>query len=388
MIGAQNTSTVATILNGDYARAIPLVSSFFTVREFQHNAKDDYVEFLIAESDVRHKFQSLQNQLNKIGMVVTAGKSQYLRWLMPTLKSVRLSTNGGTVLTVHRLPKQRAKKNLLRFLPLALFLTTLAVVFIDGIIRYDPRFGVDPIMLAILYTMSVMGILGIHELGHMIAAKHHGIRISWPYFVPTYPGLIFIPPTLGAMIRLKSYMPGRNAMFDVGISGPIAGLVVTVIVSMYGAAISETISLEEAQRLYDDGQLFRLNPSLLIMAAVEITDMANDGQVLIWSPILYAAWLGSLLTFLNLLPAAQLDGGHIARATLGTKHHRVLTLASVGALFAMFYPTMGALVLFLAIRAPAVQPLDDVTPVSRWRKMLFVIAIVFAVVCAPLPPYL
>ena len=190
-----------------------------------------------------------------------------------------------------------------------------------------------------------------------------------------------------AMIRLKSNMPNRNAMFDIGISGPIAGLVVTIVVSIYGSAISATISLEEAQRLFEDGQLFRLNPSLLIMAAMEITDTANAGEVLVWSPVLYAAWLGSLLTFLNLLPAAQLDGGHIARAALGPKHHRVLTLASVGALFAMFYPTMAALVLFLAIRAPAVQPLDDVTQVSRGRKMLFIIAILVAVVCAPLPPY-
>lgn len=383
---------MASILGGDFTRIIPIVSSLFTVKDFQHDPREDYVQFLIAESEVHQKFPSLQSQLGKIGMVATASRSQYLRWLMPTLRSARMSIADGIVLTVHRLPKQKSKKSFLRYLPLILFAITLAVVFVDGIYRADSifaRMGIqDPVTLAAVYTMSLMGILGIHELGHMIAAKHYGLRISRPYFIPTFPGLGFVPPTLGAMIRMKSNMPSRNAMFDVGISGPIAGLAVAIIVSMYGASISVLIPVEEAEQLIGNNQLFELNPSLLMMATMQITGALSDDMVLVMSPVMFAAWLGFLLTFLNLLPASQLDGGHIARATFGSKSHRIMTFASIGVLFAMAYPTMGALVLFLALRAPEIPPLDDVTPVSKGRKILFLVAMGLAAICAPVPAYL
>ena len=392
--------TVASILSGDYTRAIPIVSSLFTVKDFQHNAIDDYIQFLIVESDVRHKFPSLLNQLGKIGMVASVTKRQYIRWLMPTLKSVRLSVSGGTVLTVQRLPPQKAKKDLFRIIPLAFFIATLTVVFIDGIFRADSvfaRMGIqDPVMLAVVYTMSLMGILGIHELGHMIAAKHYGIRISWPYFIPLAPGLF--SPTLGAMIRMKSNMPTRNAMFDVGISGPIAGLIVTVIVSIYGSSISVLIPLDDAERLLGSGELSELNSSLLMMATMQLTGTFTDQGVLVMSPVMFAAWLGFFLTFLNLIPASQLDGGHILRSTLGAKHHKQITFAMVLAMFAlpplviplfsMTFWIIGALALLLTLRAPDNPPLDDVTPLSTRRKALFIVAMALGALCAPIPSFL
>lgn len=362
----------------------------FTVKDYQQNFKDDYVQFLIAESEVRNKFPSLLSQLGKMGMVATVTKSQYVRWLMPTLRSARLSISGGTVLTVHRLQQQKKRNSLFRYLPLALFVATLTVVFIDGILRSDSvfaRMGIqDPVMLAAVYTMSLMGILGIHELGHMIAAKHHGIRISWPYFIPMYPGIF--SPTLGAMIRLKSSMPNRNAMFDVGISGPIAGLIVTVIVSIYGSSISVMIPAGEADRMLGDQQLFELNSSLLMMGTMQLTGTLSDNMVLVMSPVMFAAWLGFLLTFLNLIPAAQLDGGHVTRATLGAKPHKIMTFAGIGILFALQYPIMGALVLIIALKAPETPPLDDVTPISKGRKFMFIVALALAALCAPLPSFL
>jgi membrane-associated protease RseP (regulator of RpoE activity) len=148
------------------------------------------------------------------------------------------------------------------------------------------------------------------------------------------------------------------------------------------------IPLSEAERLLGSNELFELNPSLIMMATMQLTGTASDDYVLVMSPVMFAAWLGFLLTFLNLVPAAQLDGGHIARATLGAKHHRLLTFGGIGALFALGIPTMGALVLFLALRAPQVAPLDDVTSVSRGRKVLFIVALAIAAVCAPMPAYL
>jgi membrane-associated protease RseP (regulator of RpoE activity) len=379
---------------------MPIIASLFTVKDYQHNAKDDYMQVLVAESEVQHKFPSLLSQLGKIGMVATIGKKHYVRWLMPTLKSVRLSINDGTVLTIYRLPSQNKKKNAMRFIPLALFAITLTVVFIDGILRSDSIFakiGIeDPIMLAIVYTMSLMGILGIHELGHMIAAKHYNIRISWPYFIPTAPGLF--SPTFGAMIRLRSNMPNRNAMFDVGISGPIAGLIVTIIVSIYGASVSVLIPPDEAAALMESSEIRELNPNLIMMATMELTGTLRDDMVLVMSPVMFAAWLGFFLTFLNLIPASQLDGGHITRAALGAKYHRTVTFAMILAAFAippfvipLFAPTfwlMGGILLMITLRAPENPPLDDVTPLSQRRKALFIVALAIAALCAPLPSFI
>ncbi len=381
---------MATILSGDFSRAIPIVSSLFTVRDFQLNARDDYVQLLIAESEVRGKFPSLLRELKKISMVATAKRSEYFRTPMPTLMTARQSLGKGVVLTLHRVSRQKPKAGYKRMIPLALFLITLTVVFVDGILRSDSEFarmGIDdPVVLAVVYTMSLMGILGIHELGHMIAAKEYGIRISWPYFVPTYPGFFY--PTLGAMIRLHSNMPSRNAMFDVGISGPIAGLIVTVIVSIYGSSISVLIPIEEAERLLDDLQLMQLNPSILMMATMQLTGTLTDDAVLVMSPVMFAAWMGFLLTFLNLIPASQLDGGHIARAALGSRGHRKMTFVGIGLLFALFYPVMAVLVLLMALKAPETAPLDDVTPISQNRKILFIVALGLAALCAPLPPFI
>ncbi|MGI0040472.1 MAG: site-2 protease family protein [Nitrosopumilaceae archaeon] len=103
------------------------------------------------------------------------------------------------------------------------------------------------------------------------------------------------------------------------------------------------------------------------------------------SPVLYAAWLGFLITFLNLLPAWQLDGGHIARATLGRKWHKVTTYAGIGTLVILGYWIMALFVLSFSMRSPDVRPLDDISPLSSKRKKLFILVIGLAVVCAPFP---
>jgi membrane-associated protease RseP (regulator of RpoE activity) len=100
---------------------------------------------------------------------------------------------------------------------------------------------------------------------------------------------------------------------------------------------------------------------------------------------LLAAWFGFLITFLNLLPAWQLDGGHIARATFGVKWHRILTYASIGILFSTGYYIMGLFVLMFSMRSQDVKPLDDISPLSKNRKRMFALVLALAFLCAPLP---
>jgi Zn-dependent protease len=380
-------SVATTFLNSNYSRVVPIVSSFFTLKDTQLNTRENYIEFLIADADIKDKFQTLLKELGEIGMVATARRQKYFSRLMPALSSaVRLQIEGGIVITVFNAPKQ--KVIIKRKLPLHLifFAITIAFVFYDGFLRSGTTFAKtyvsDPVLLAVAYTMSLMGILGIHELGHIIALKHYNIKASWPYFIPGIPGFI---PTFGALITQQSNMPTKNIMFDVGIAGPIAGLVITVIVSIYGSTISTLIPVEEYMRLSDEDKLFSFNTSLLMIATLHMTGKVVENMVLVMSPVLFAAWIGFAITAINLVPAWQLDGGHLARATFGERWHRIITYGGIGALFLMRSWPMAILVLLLSQKIPGNAPLDDVTPLSRKRKMLFFIALGIAVVTVPIP---
>lgn len=374
-----------SFLNGDFSRVLQIVSSSFTVKDFQRNARDDYVEFLIAESEVKDKFHLLLKELGKVGMVAAAKRSKYVSRLMPTLSTMRFSVDDGVVLTVGRMPRQKPAGKFRQSLPALFFITTVVIVFFNGIIRSDSPLAVaqlqNPFLMAAIYTVSLMGILGIHELGHILANKKYGIKASWPYFIPGIPWAL---PTFGALIVLRNNMTNRNVMFDVGIAGPIAGLIVTVIVSIYGSSISTIITAEEAQRIESLGPL-PFGESLLMVATIHLTGMVVEGTVLVASPVLFAAWFGFMITFLNLLPAWQLDGGHLVRSALGVRWHKILTYVSIAILFVLGLYPMALLVLFFSLRAPESSPLDDVTPLSAKRKALFFVALGIAIICAPIP---
>lgn len=376
-----------TFLNSDYSRVVSIVSSLFTLKDTQLNVRENYIEFLVAENDIKYKFPILIKELNKIGMVPTARRQKYFPRLMPALSStIRLKIEDGIVITVFKVPKQKIRTK--RQVPLHLIFFVIAVTFVfyDGLMRSGSIFAKayvsDPILLAGAYTISLMGILGIHELGHMVALKHYNIKASWPYFIPGVPGFI---PTFGALITQQSNMPNKNIMFDVGIAGPIAGLIITIIVSIYGSAISTLIPVEEYQRLSEENRLFSFNTCLLMIATLHMTDKVVEDTVLVMSPLLFAAWIGFALTSINLIPAWQLDGGHLARAMFEERWHRIITYAGIGALFIMGFWPMAILVLILSQRIPSNTPLDDVTSLSPRRKLLFFITLGIVIVTAPIP---
>jgi len=382
---------VATFLNGDFSRAVPIVSSFYTIVDTQKHPQEEAVRFLISEAVIQETFPKLLRELAKVGMIATAKRAKYESRLMPTLSSSSITAENGIIITISKMLSTRPRNKYTVYLPAILFAVTLTVVFIDGMIRADSVFAraliSDPLLIAIVYTMSLMGILGVHEMGHMMANKWHGIKTSWPHFIPGIPGFF---PTFGAVIVSRANMTNRNVLFDVGISGPIAGLIVAIIVSIYGSYTSVLLPADEASRMLDNDELaeFPYGISMLMMATNYIAgNGAANGEdaVLVMSPVFFAAWLGFLVTFLNLMPAAQLDGGHIVRSTLGVRWHRILTYSSVGVLVGLNFWLMAFLILLLASRAPESTPLDDVSPLSKKRKMLFWVAMALAVVCAPIP---
>lgn len=298
----------------------------------------------------------------------------------------RLENSSGRIfLLVSRFEPPKSKRS---WIPRGLFLATIVTVMIDGYYKaIDTNSivkGGDPLYTAVLYTASLIGILGIHELGHMIASRIHKLKISWPYFIPGIPVLGFVP-TFGALIMSRGLIVNRNVLFDIGISGPITGLIVAIIVSTYGAYISPTIPSSQAHDLLQQSGLMELHSSILMDATISLAGKNLPTQELVMSPVLLAAWFGFLITFLNLLPAWQLDGGHIARATFGVKWHRILTYASIGVLASTGYYIMAIFVLIFSMRSIDVRPLDDISPLSKKRKRLFALVMVLAFLCAPLP---
>lgn len=284
------------------------------------------------------------------------------------------------------------KSRLKSWMPMVLFAATVGIVLYDGFLRSQTMSGQayikDPWEMAIIYTMSLIGILGVHELGHLVAVKKYRLKATWPFFIPGIPGFSISPPTFGAVIFSRGHMPNRDVLFDIGFAGPIAGLIVTMVVSVFGAILSPLIPVEEATVLMSDSQLININPSLLMFGSYLVAGKMVEGFIPLMSPIAFAAWIGFLITFLNLLPAWQLDGGHIARAAIGQKWHKRTTFMSIIALAGIGYVVMALLILVMNARAPDAKPLDDVSPLSKNRKIMFVISILLAFLCAPLPFFL
>ncbi len=361
-------------LNGDKPmndRVYEMVMSKFAIRNYYISENNTY-EFYIEDSkDIKSNFLSLAREADRNGYHAMLSRDEQ---------------NGSLLLLI--LPKTKQTRRFKPWMPIALFAATVAVVLYDGLLRSSN--GIigsmyDPWGMAILYTLSLLGILGIHELGHMVASKIHMIKATWPFFIPGIPG--FFVPTFGAVIFSRAPMINRDILFDVGVAGPIAGLVVTIVVSYYGALLSPLMDEMQANTLLRNAQLIPLQPSALMMLTFEVSGKAVPGTVPILSPVAYAAWIGFLITFLNLLPAWQLDGGHIARATLGYKWQKRLTLVSIVILAALGYIFMALFIMLMSTRTQDVRPLDDVSPLSKGRKVVFVIVMVLTVLSAPIPSW-
>jgi membrane-associated protease RseP (regulator of RpoE activity) len=228
---------------------------------------------------------------------------------------------------------------------------------------------------AILFSLPLMSILLIHEMGHYYISKKHGIRTSLPFFMPIPPIVPgFNIGTIGAVISSRDPMPNKKALFDVGIAGPIAGFLVAIPVTAIGIATSEIASAAEAT----SGEIVLGTSFLFMIFSDTILNMPKD-SVLILSPIAFAGWVGLLITALNLLPAGQLDGGHIFRAVFGEKQK----YASWAAVFIMIFTGWWffAFIIIFMLGTLHPPPLNDDTDIDKKRKLLFIVALAMLLLC-------
>ena len=350
---------------------ISLVNSIFNVGEF---TKTEFtLEFKIRDIEFQTKFEDLARGLENMSYVCKL-----------------LKKDNEIYIQIQKFTRKKARKLLnATWTPRFLFVIVISFVMIDGYYRTSGTNAIveigDPFQMAIIYTLALLGILGTHELGHIIAAKMHRLKTSWPYFIPGLP--VIGIPTFGAFIQSKGLTINRRILFDVAIAGPIAGLVITMIVSLYGAYTAPILDQEIAEGLFADQILveWEQGEPLLMTASLAVFGKGGPGYEVIMTPVMFAAWIGFLITFLNLLPAWQLDGGHMARTLLGQKIHRYATYGSMLVLVLLNFWLMAVLILVMSTKNPSATPLDDISPITRNRKIAYIGIIILAFLCAPLP---
>jgi len=274
----------------------------------------------------------------------------------------------------------------LLLLAATLMTTTLVGTKIAGIEFSEIWSNPVLILQGLPYALSLMTILGIHEMGHYLTARFYKIRTTLPYFIP----MPYFLGTFGAFIQMRSPVPNRKALFDVSIAGPIAGFLASLPLLIWGLTNSKVVSLgEEAQLLSTDA----LNPSHSILIALlsKLTLGAELGSnmAIDLHPVAVAGFLGIIVTALNLMPVGQLDGGHIVHAMLGQK--TAMIVGQAARLFLLLLSLIQSEYLLWAIylifvRLTDEPALNDVTELDNKRDALGVLAIALLIaIVLPLP---
>lgn len=249
-------------------------------------------------------------------------------------------------------------------------------VFREGLVQ---ALRADPSLLleGLPFSLALISILLSHEMGHYLTCRYYGIQATLPYFIPA-PTLV---GTFGAFIRIRSPIQHRAALLEVGIAGPIAGFLVALPVLVLSMSRARYVPLDSdlvtGGISLGDPLIFKLSEWLMGTAP-------PDGMELYLHPIGFAAWVGFLVTALNLLPVGQLDGGHVAYA-LSRRAHRIISRSFVFALILMgiwFWPgwlVWAILLLVLGVRHP--PTLDDTRPLESRQTLLAWIGLAMFVLC-------
>ncbi len=234
------------------------------------------------------------------------------------------------------------------------------------------------------YSCGIMLILLSHEMGHYLMCRRYGLRSTLPFFIP----MPLISPfgTLGAVILMRRASTDRRVLFDVGIAGPLAGIIPAVVVLAWGLARSEVVSEFPA-----DLPGIRLGSSLLYsgLRSLVLSDLQEGSKVLL-HPAAYAGWAGLFVTALNLIPVGQLDGGHVVRGLLGRRAPVVFALVMAGLVaLALYNPLWWAfvLLLFLMLLRRRMPQIDDTRPLGALRVALGILALLIFVLCFTPSPF-
>jgi membrane-associated protease RseP (regulator of RpoE activity) len=354
-----DTVDTQTFQQADFEKITPLVAAEFQVQEaLMEQGTPTY--YLVWPQETKQAFLRLLKHLEEMNLIA------FLR-----------KVDGRIVLTVVSKPPVKPSNPRTN---LILLLATVATTFVTGYIGF-PETGINPVVSGAIFSAAILLVLGIHEMGHKLTANKKKIDATPPYFIPGPPPL----GTLGAVIMQKSLPRNRDALFDVGANGPLAGFIVALVLSAIG------LLLLIPSPTPPGADTLTLMPASWILLARAFSGLnmlphAPPNGVLLLHPITWAGWAGMIVTMLNLLPAAMLDGGHVARSTLADDKLRlILTFASVALLLFVGteFVVMAFLIVFMSMfKHPG--PLDDVSSLSRNRKLLTVALVAVFILSFPI----
>ncbi len=291
-----------------------------------------------------------------------------------------------TTAQIARIQKFNQRKITRPVLAAVLALATLATTTLVGSVLTsgieDPAALQDnPVLFlsGLAYSLSLMFILGVHETGHYLATRYHRLKATLPYFIP----IPFFLGTLGAFIQLRSPIPNRRSLFDVGISGPLSGLVVSLPILAWGLAHSSIVPISEASQLLN---FESLDPSrsiaLLVMSKFALGSALQADSALNLHPLAISGCLGLIVTALNLMPVGQLDGGHIVHAMYGQRTAIIVSHVARALMLVLAFNYQEFLLwaLFLLF-VPAAQPaLNDVSELNGPRDFLGLLSLALLVI--------
>lgn len=325
----------------------------------------------------------------------------------------RVENNQHVVILIPGIPNPNPSKIWVNIL--LLFLTFFSVLFTGALFSYQGQLPTTPIEIlkfivsGLPFTLSLLAILLAHEFGHYLAGRYHKANVTLPYFIP-FPFSYF--GTMGAFIQMKAPPKNRRIMLDIGIAGPLAGLIVAIPVLLLGLSLSAVETLPYRLQI---GQIFEGNSLLYLFLKYIVhgellphpltyygaepviywvryfftgMPLPRGGLDVTLHPIAWAGWAGLLVTAINLIPAGQLDGGHLVYVLLGKRASQLIPIVLVGLLILGFvwygWWIWAGLILFFG-RFYA-EPLDQITQLDRRRKLIAILGIIiFVLVFTPVP---
>lgn len=325
------------------------ISKYFTIKSYSTDPENPY--FILEDYD-EDKFTKLTKELEDIG---------YVPWIN--------EYHGKYYL---KIAKSRPRGKSKHHINVVLLIATIASTIFAGYLFNGS------ILDGIAFSVAIMAIIGTHETAHYFAARKYDVEATLPYFIPA-PTLI---GTFGAVINVKSPIPNKNALFDLGASGPLAGIIVTIPVLIIGIYLSTVVPIKT-------GSIIFYPPLLMSFIANFVAPTVPDGYMLHIHPVAFAGWVGIIVTMLNLMPVAFLDGGHISRSIFNQKIHNIISFIGIVITLALGWIPMAvlmAIILILVRKHPGA--LDNVTKLSRSRKIISIAMVVVLILClSPAPTY-
>jgi len=334
--------------------------------------------------------------------------------LIPKLRN----ENDKQALIILRANKRKGKSKP-RLNVLLFILTLVSVLFTGGLYGYEKSLP-DDVMLAVIeltksgwpFAISMLAILGTHEFGHYFAGKKHGVDVSLPFFIP-FPLSLF--GTMGAFINMRSLPKNRRALFDLAVTGPLAGFIVSIIALIIGlnlsslGALPTTPSPESAIQMEGSSLIYIFLKFITFGKIIPTPPNNLEINTFVWwiryfftggpfpwgatdvmlHPVAWAGWAGLFVTAMNLIPVGQLDGGHIFQTVFGLEKAKRIFPFIISILFILGFFWNGwwmwaALMFFMGRRYA--EPLDQITDLDPRRKMIgYIACFVFIFSFIPVP---